>query len=305
MGKRRMLAKEIMLQDKLDELDPIYFKLYTLLNLSADDDGIVGNPRMVAKMTSCSPSLLEVLIKLGYLLQFEDGSVAITHWHIHNLIRKNRYKPSIHTTVRKHLRIQEDGTYAVDGDGLKLEVWQSIGEPLDVQCASQDKISEDKESKVNISKDKISDDKAPAASEESSESSDTDFEKSVLEFYKSCCPSLPECKYITEDMRKNIRQLKEHNWDAIRIKQAFYLAEDTEYLKGGGKDGWWADLGWLCKEDNLHKLLNGKYKGYSKQPEKKQATIHGCSEPGVPELEAIQKLLRDDDPDFQVPGLQQ
>lgn len=292
MGKRRMLAKEIMLQDKLDELDPIYFKLYTILILSADDDGIVGNPRMVAKMTSCSPALLEVLVKLGYLLQFDDGSVVITHWHIHNLIRKDRYKPSIHATLRKMLKVTEDECYIINGDGIPLEIWFRSGNQTGTKPdpkISKDKLNKDKLNKGNISEDKI------ITVSESSGSSYTDFEKSVLDLYKTCCPGMPECETISEEMRRNIKALEMNGWNLEEIQKIFTQAGQTDYLTGGGKDGWRADLGWLCKEENLQKIREGRYAPFRKTPYSvpRTPTIYGCSGLGDVELAEIQKLIND------------
>lgn len=312
MAERRMLAKSVIFQDALNDLHPSYFKLYVFLDMTADDDGIVDNPRMVACMAGCQKEQLQELIDLGYLLRHEDGLIVITHWHVMNSIRKDRYKASIHTSLRKLLHVTEDSIYTIGGPGTPLDLWLTSGTPRVSQAETQDKISKDKINKDKKSKNKLNKDKTDkdntqvcethsSVTESSSESSYTDFEKSVLNLYTSCCPSLPKYQYLSEELRESIAQLEKSYFHTETIKQAFMMAEESDYLKGKGKDGWQADLSWLCKDGNLQKVLEGRYRTYRKEPA--HNSFYGCNGPGQAELEAIQKLLRDDDPNYQIPAL--
>ena len=297
MQDRRMFSKSIIYQDQLTGLSHTALALYIYLNLEADDEGFVANPRMVVHMAMAEPKHLQDLIEKGYLIAFSSGPVVITHWKVHNSIRNDRIKKTRFVKERKCLTLTEDDIYERIDDNMASECRQCA----DTQ-ATQDKIIEDNSNKVNQSKVKLIEDKIDDTYPSSDhQSSYTNFEKSVLDLYTSCCPSLPKYQYLSEELRESIAQLEKSYFHTETIKQAFMMAEESDYLKGKGKDGWQADLSWLCKDGNLQKVLEGRYRTYRKEPA--HNSFYGCNGPGQAELEAIQKLLRDDDPNFQIPAL--
>ena len=294
MAERRLLSKNVIYQDQLADLPHTAQILYLYLNLEADDDGFVANPRMVICMARADKTYFQLLLDKGYLLAFDSGVVVITHWHIHNQIRKDRYKPTRFSEEWKMLEISDSGCY----------IWaknqsDTNGIPTVSLCEPQDKISKDKINKDKLNEDKIDDTPQPAVS---SSSSYNDYENLILTLYQTSCPSLPQSHYLSEDIRKNIAQLQAAGYEEETLKKAFQIAENTNYLKGGGRSGWKASLPWLCKKDNLEKVINGFYQAY--KPDSDNATVYGATNLGEAELEAIQKLLREDDPKYQLPALQ-
>jgi len=83
--------------------------------LQADDDGLVSNPVTILRSINAPPGILEVLISAKYILLI-DGICVITHWHIHNHIRKDRLVPSVHTTITSQLRKTKDNLYIHQSD---------------------------------------------------------------------------------------------------------------------------------------------------------------------------------------------
>ena len=280
MAERRLLSKNVIYQDQLAELPHTAQVLYLYLNLEADDDGFVANPKMAICMARADKSYFQQLLDKGYLLAFDSGVVVITHWHIHNQIRKDRYKPTRFSKERKMLEISDSGCYI-----LAKNQSDTTGIPTPTLCEPQDKISKNKLNKDKISEDKIDDAPQPAVSS----SSYTDYENLILSLYQASCPSLPQYHYLSEDIRKNIAELEEAGFDEAALKKAFRIAENTDYLKGGGRDGWRASLPWLCKKDNMEKVINGFYQAY--QPRSTQPVEYGAKELGPEELEAIQQML--------------
>lgn len=92
MANRRMFSRDIMTNDAFVELSIEARLLYVYLNLDADDDGFIENPRGVARLSGCKWGSMDELKNAGFVIEFENGVFVVTHWMIHNLIRKDRKK---------------------------------------------------------------------------------------------------------------------------------------------------------------------------------------------------------------------
>ena len=79
MAARRMLAINIVNSDAFLDMPPGAQNLYFHLNMRADDDGFVNNPRMVMRIVGAGDGELAQLLDRGYLLSFDNGVVAVTH----------------------------------------------------------------------------------------------------------------------------------------------------------------------------------------------------------------------------------
>jgi hypothetical protein len=85
----------------------------------------------------------------------------------------------------------------------------------------------------------------------------------VLNAYASCCPSLPSVKKVTDKRKKAIKALlKAYSMD--EITEAFQKAERSDFCKGRGGKGWIADFDFLVNQNNLAKVLEGKYDNRAK-----------------------------------------
>ena len=62
--------------------------LYFHLNMRADDDGFVGNPKRIQRLIGASDDDLKLLIAKRFVLCFDSGVIVIKHWSMHNTIRK-------------------------------------------------------------------------------------------------------------------------------------------------------------------------------------------------------------------------
>ena len=51
--------------------------LYFHLNMRADDDGFIGNPKRIMKIVGSSEDDLKLLIVKRFVLAFEDGVIVI------------------------------------------------------------------------------------------------------------------------------------------------------------------------------------------------------------------------------------
>ena len=147
MAERRMFTMKIVDSDAFLDMPMSTQALYFHLNMRADDDGFVNNPKRIMRMMSASEDDLKLLIAKRFILCFENGVIVIKHWRMHNLLRKDRYNPTQYTEEKAMLTIKEDGAYTEKTcDNLLATTWQPNGN----QMATQDSIGEDSIDKNNI-----------------------------------------------------------------------------------------------------------------------------------------------------------
>ncbi len=123
--------------------------LYFQLGMRADDDGFVGNPKTIQRISGTKASDLELLVKKRFLLQFPSGVVVIKHWKINNDIKKDRYSPTVYTDEFQMLSTKENKAYterSTNVSNLDTERGQNVS-TLDTQYRI-DKNSKDKDSIV-------------------------------------------------------------------------------------------------------------------------------------------------------------
>ena len=138
MAERRMFTKKIVDSDAFLDMPLSTQALYFHLNMRADDDGFVNNPKKIQRMIGASDDDLKILISKRFILVFESGVVVIKHWRMHNLLRKDRYNPTQYQEERNLLELKENGSYT-EAENLLATTWQPNGN----QMATQDSIGKD------------------------------------------------------------------------------------------------------------------------------------------------------------------
>lgn len=111
MAERRMFAKTIIDSDAFLDMPATAQLLYFQLGVRADDDGFVNNPKRIMRDVRSSDDDMKMLVAKQYVIPFDSGVIVITHWHIHNYIRKDRYIPTTCTEEKKELNLGSDGIY--------------------------------------------------------------------------------------------------------------------------------------------------------------------------------------------------
>lgn len=92
-----MLNKTVVESDPFFEMPADSQALYMHLVLNADDEGFVGNPETIRRMTGFSKDSLKLLIAKGFLISFQSGVVVVTHWEMQNKIQPSRKTKTIFT----------------------------------------------------------------------------------------------------------------------------------------------------------------------------------------------------------------
>ena len=154
MAKRRMLSIPIIETDKFYNLTAASQAFYMHLNLNADDDGVVDKVNLIMGQMRLRRKCYQELVDGGYIIELEEGLIAITHWHQHNQIRKERYIRGEHLERLSSLSLQENGRFIKASSAF-----------LGDKCVPQDSIDKDstvKDSTVeySIAKDRVAEHRA-------------------------------------------------------------------------------------------------------------------------------------------------
>lgn len=111
MAQRRMFSKKIIETDFFLEMSPTAKLLYFYLNMSADDDGFVGNPKTIKLISGATDDDLKILIAKQFIIPFDSGVIVIKDWRIHNYIQKDRYNKTQYLEEKSQLIVEENGAY--------------------------------------------------------------------------------------------------------------------------------------------------------------------------------------------------
>jgi phage conserved hypothetical protein, C-terminal domain len=153
-----MFSDKVVETDKFLDMPVSTQNLYFHLCMHADDDGFLGNPKTITRSIGGQQDDLTHLIEKGYVIVFEDGTVAITDWFVHNYIPKDRYHKTVYQENKKKLELSETKQYRlvtrspiVQDTESKQDVYN-----MDTDCIqdankvyTEDKLSKDKLSKDN------------------------------------------------------------------------------------------------------------------------------------------------------------
>ena len=111
MAQRRMLAQTIVESDAFIDMPFSAQALYLHLNMQADDDGFLNNPRKIQRSIGAEDEDLELLKRKKFLLGFDDGVVVVKHWKINNFIRKDTYNKTKYQEEFDLLELDENNAY--------------------------------------------------------------------------------------------------------------------------------------------------------------------------------------------------
>lgn len=151
MAKRRMFANSIVGSARFLRMPATARLLYYDLGMEADDDGFVEAFTVIRK-TGANEDDLRVLAAKGFVRVVNEDLVSIIYdWKTNNLIKKDRYTPSIYRDI---LTKAENGTQVEpkwNQEGTQVEPQYSIGKDSIVQCSTGQGSAEgsDRESRIN------------------------------------------------------------------------------------------------------------------------------------------------------------
>lgn len=145
-----MFAKTIVDSDAFLDMPLSTQALYFHLAMRADDDGFLNNAKKIMKVVGANQNDYDLLIAKRFIISFDGGICVIKHWLIHNLIRSDRYKPTMYQEEKNMLNIKDNKAYTLSDVGIPVgnQVTTSMATNGD-KCDAQDRIGKDSVGKVS------------------------------------------------------------------------------------------------------------------------------------------------------------
>jgi len=252
MAQRRMIDKDLVSTQAFTNMTAAAQAVYFRLCVFADDEGFVGNPLMLR----AGRRILKSLEENGYIFCFKSGVVLIRHWHIHNKIRKDTFKETIHKAEKALVLLDSDKIYGYVSvtEPLRARNESVPQERLDKDSVGKDRAGQDREEKKSIEKDSSGESSLGKEKEEQpadaaacgASLSDTDKEDLFLLFWDS---------YPKKTAREQAKQT------FMGINEDFAaIMEGLEYNKKSNQ--WVSDNGYFIPDP--HNWL--KRKGWNDRP---------------------------------------
>lgn len=129
MAQKRMFTMKIVDSDAFLDMPLSTQCLYFHLNMRADDDGFVGNPKRIQRLIGASDDDLKLLIAKRFVLCFDDGVIVIKHWRMHNTIQNDRYTPTAYIDELNSLNIKKNKAYTTN----EIECKQNVSK-METKC---------------------------------------------------------------------------------------------------------------------------------------------------------------------------
>lgn len=157
MAEKRMFTQKIVDSDAFLDMPLSTQALYFHLNMRADDDGFINNPKRIQRTIGASEDDLKLLVAKRFCICFENGVIVIKHWRMHNTLRKDRYNPTQYVEQFDQLEIKGNGIYTEKAlelpDNQTATTWQPDGN----QPATQYSIGEYSIDQYSVDKNILSD----------------------------------------------------------------------------------------------------------------------------------------------------
>lgn len=267
MAERRMFAKSIINSARFLRMPATSRLLYYDLGMAADDDGVV-EAFTVMRTTGATEDDLRVLCAKGFVTVLNSDFVTIINdWKRNNLIKNDRYRPSIYSELLVQLQATEGlPESSVLSSGTQVEPkWNPSG----TQVEPQDRLGKDRLGQVRIVQDSTGEEETPPDDKRPTPSIRIPYEK-VKSMYNDICKSFPKCTTLSDARKKAIRARFVAGYTINDFQTAFTKAEASPFLKGQNNRSWTATFDWMLKDANFAKILDGNYDDHHQTAEQPQ-----------------------------------
>jgi len=173
---RRMFTDEITSSDAFLDMPEGGQNLYFHLGMNADDDGFIGNPKMIMRAIRSSEDSYKLLIAKKFILPFDSGVCVIKHWKMNNQIRKDRYTETKYLPEKLSLFVKSNGAYTLSQD-KGLPVPKGHFAVAEIESGNQSATSR----QPSIGKDSIGKDSIEVGVAEAPQTSTKKFQKPTVE----------------------------------------------------------------------------------------------------------------------------
>ena len=241
--------------------------LYFHLNMRADDDGFIGNPKRIEKIIGANDDDLKLLIAKRFVILFDDGVIVIKHWRMHNTLSRDRYIETSYTDEKKKLLLKDNGSYSLTNgnsiDDTKL-IERSNRQTqkrrkIDEQKTYSDKdidLDKDLELDTELDKDKEKDINDLIVSKDTIRQ--TDVQRIIDEWNTLEEFGITPVKRMTPKREQAVKARIRQNC-VEDILEAIENIRRSAFLQGQNKNGWMVTFDWFLKPGNFAKVFEGNY----------------------------------------------
>lgn len=269
MANKRMFTMKIVDTDAFLDMPLSTQCLYFHLNMRADDDGFIGNPKRIEKIIGANDDDLKLLIAKRFVILFDDGVIVIKHWRMHNTLSRDRYIETSYTDEKKKLLLKDNGSYSLTNgnsiddtkliersnrqtqkrrkiDERKTHSDKDIGLDKDLELDLDTELDKDKEKDINdliVSKDTIR---------------QTDVQRIIDEWNTLEEFGINPVKRMTSKREQAVKaRIRQNHMDDIL--EAIENIRHSSFLQGQNKEGWIITFDWFLKPGNFAKVFEGNY----------------------------------------------
>lgn len=269
MANKRMFTMKIVDTDAFLDMPLSTQCLYFHLNMRADDDGFIGNPKRIEKIIGANDDDLKLLIAKRFVILFDDGVIVIKHWRMHNTLSRDRYIETSYTDEKKKLLLKDNGSYSLTNgnsiddtkliersnrqtqkrrkiDEQKTHSGKDIGLDKDLELDLDTELDKDKEKDINdliVSKDTIC---------------QTDIQRTIDEWNTLEEFGITPVKRMTPKREQAVKaRIRQNHMDDIL--EAIENIRHSSFLQGQNKEGWMITFDWFLKPGNFAKVFEGNY----------------------------------------------
>lgn len=269
LANKRMFTMKIVDTDAFLDMPLSTQCLYFHLNMRADDDGFIGNPKRIEKIIGANDDDLKLLIAKRFVILFDDGVIVIKHWRMHNTLSRDRYIETSYTDEKKKLLLKDNGSYSLTNgnsiDDTKL-IERSNRQTqnrrkIDVQKTHSDidkglDIDKDIDSDIELDKDKEKDIKDLIVSKDTIRQ--TDVKRTIDEWNTLEEFGITPVKRMTPKREQAVKaRIRQNHIDDIL--EAIENIRHSSFLQGQNKNGWMVTFDWFLKPGNFAKVFEGQY----------------------------------------------
>lgn len=236
MAEKRMFTQKIIDSDAFLEMPTSAQALYFHLNMRADDDGFVNNPKKITRCVGAAEDDLKLLIVKRFIIAFDSGVIVIKHWRMHNTLKMDRYHPTDYQEEFQMLQLKDKGKVYTERNqnGTTLE--------------PENRLDKNRLDKIRLEESSTISNEMVCA---------TDVAR-VIEAWNSL--NLTRIVKITPDSQRAQwlnKRLRDYGLDNILL--AIENVSNSSFLMGNNRKGWQATFDWFIKPNNFPKVLDGNY----------------------------------------------
>lgn len=224
--------------------------LYFHLNMRADDDGFVNNPKKITRYVGAADDDLKLLIVKRFIIGFDSGVIVIKHWRMHNTLKMDRYKPTDYQDEFATLRLKSNKSYTDKplelDDGTEPEPERNQN---GTRMEPQNRLEEIREEENRLEED-LTEPKGSVCR--------TKDVRRITEAWNAL--GLQQLRSITGDSKRGgMLRARVNEYGVDAVLEAIGKVKQSAFLKGQNNRGWVITFDWFVKPNNFIKVLEGNF----------------------------------------------